>query len=90
MKIDVETIKTILATYGVDKQQMQCIEECAELIQAINKYQRGCCDSHAVVEEIADVMIMCEQMALCFGYDAVGQAIKDKQERQKRRIKAEK
>lgn len=61
--------------YGYEAQSNQLIEECAELIQAVNKYRRviGCIgqpvdeDKKAVamdnlVEEIADVEIMLEQI----------------------------
>lgn len=35
----------------------KCIEECAEMIQAINKKRRG--RAHNLSEEIADVEILC-------------------------------
>lgn len=61
--------------YGYEAQSSQLIEECAELIQAVNKYRRAVAglgqpvaeDKKAValenlVEEIADVEIMLEQV----------------------------
>lgn len=42
-------------------------EECAELINALCKYKRGRVTDSDVITEIADVMIMCEQMAYYFG-----------------------
>lgn len=61
--------------YGYEAQSNQLIEECAELIQAVNKYRRAVArlgepvaeDKKAValdnlVEEIADVEIMLEQV----------------------------
>lgn len=61
--------------YGYEAQSLQLIEECAELIQAVNKYRRAVArlrepvaeDKKAValdnlVEEIADVEIMLEQV----------------------------
>lgn len=73
-----EKIQKIAETYGYDAQSRQCIEEMAELTQAINKFWRkplqcgsvrrephGFSDSEEyqnVVEEIADVSIMLEQM----------------------------
>jgi NTP pyrophosphatase (non-canonical NTP hydrolase) len=56
--------------YGFDAQTNQLIEECAELIQAINKYKRqflrgqpvresgGKTPRDMIVEEIADVEVM--------------------------------
>ena len=40
----------------------KCIEECAELIQAINKKHRG--RAHNIPEEIADVEICLEQLKM--------------------------
>lgn len=67
-----ELLKTIADKYGYGEQSMQCIEECAELIQAINKFRRAAseCKPYEVrkeaviniIEEIADVEIMLEQM----------------------------
>lgn len=61
--------------YGYEAQSLQLIEECAELIQAVNKYRRAVArlgelvaeDKKAValdnlVEEIADAEIMLEQV----------------------------
>ncbi len=76
MKIDMENkIKTIADHYGYDAQSRQCIEEMAELTQAINKLwrkglQRGSVDVNdcdagfiiPVLEETADVLIMIAQM----------------------------
>lgn len=49
--------------YGYEAQSNQLVEECAELIQAVNKYRRvetGL--GQPVVEEIADVELMLEQV----------------------------
>jgi len=48
--------------YGAENQENMCIEECAELIQAINKKHRG--EPHNIAEEIADVEIMLEQLKI--------------------------
>lgn len=66
--------------YGFDAQTNQLIEECAELIQAINKYKRqflrgqpvrelrdGKTPRDMVVEEIADVEVMLCQIKQMFG-----------------------
>ena len=60
--------KKIAEHYGYDAQSNQLIEECAELIQAVNKYRRANDKATAeiaydnLVEEIADVEIMLEQI----------------------------
>ena len=63
--------------YGYEAQSNQLVEECAELIQAVNKYRRAggkgealipSLDDHLVkalydlMEEIADVELMLEQI----------------------------
>lgn len=58
----------ILKHYGILTQRQQLVEECAELIQAACKLQRGVFPDeletaqHNFIEELADVEIMVEQM----------------------------
>lgn len=50
--------------WGKVNQMDMCVEECAELIQAINKFKRKV-SAETIKDlcgEIADVEIMCEQM----------------------------
>ncbi len=74
MDISVEC-KKIADHYGYEAQSNQLIEECAELIQALNKYRRATAGLgqpmpdykktlaiENVAEEIADVEIMLEQI----------------------------
>lgn len=56
-----------LATFGAEHQRMMCIEECAELIDALAKYDRGRAEAKDVITELADVSIMVEQMAMLYG-----------------------
>lgn len=60
-----------LDTFGMEHQVDKCIEECAELINALEKYRRGRALPPEVVTEIADVMITCAQMSIVFGRVAV-------------------
>jgi NTP pyrophosphatase (non-canonical NTP hydrolase) len=52
--------KAAIKKYGATAQENMCIEECAELIQAINKKHRGL--EHNIAEEIADVEIVLAQL----------------------------
>lgn len=54
----------ILAHYGAQAQRRQLVEECAELIQAVAKYERTGAETsyYNFIEELADVEIMVEQM----------------------------
>ena len=57
MTVNSEIIKDSIKHYGVDAQSTVCMEECAELIQAISKEKRGKHDYKHLAEEIADVLI---------------------------------
>ena len=63
--------KQAVDTFGADHQIGMLHEEMGELQAAINQYARGRVGKDAVVTEIADVMIMCEQMAEIFGREEV-------------------
>lgn len=61
-----------LATFGFETQINKAIEECAEFIVAARHYLSGRQGSaEALVEEIADVEIMLDQMRLIFGEKCV-------------------
>ena len=62
-----EIVSDALATFGAEHQRIMCMEECAELIDALAKYDRGRADAKDVITELADVSIMVEQMAIFFG-----------------------
>lgn len=73
-----KAVRDIAAHYGLKSQEQIAIEECAELIQAITKSNRIKMDETgylagivAVAEEIADVMIMCEQLTCLYGIRGV-------------------
>ena len=60
-------LEEAIKTYGVESQVNMAIEECAELINALEKYRRGRIGGLAVITEIADVQIMCAQLEIIFG-----------------------
>ncbi len=68
MKINEDICRRALETYGIEKQRLMLFEEMSELQNAICKEQRGRVASiYDICEDIADVAIMCEQMALYYG-----------------------
>jgi NTP pyrophosphatase (non-canonical NTP hydrolase) len=91
-----ERIRKIARRYGLIKQREQFIEECAEAILAAQKCKRT---SYNLVEyepnlmnlaeEVADVLIMAEQMRLLISPELVDSFIEKKLERQLRRIEDE-
>ena len=90
-------IKTIADNYGYEAQSRQCMEECAELIQAINKLWRAKEIEEAkeagdnLVKEIADVQIMLWQMQYFAEIEEyeTQEEINSKLDRQMQRIKEE-
>lgn len=104
-----EKIRKIARRYGYEAQSRQCIEECAELTQAINKYWRkdlqcgkylynpwdgympeGSEEYMNLVEEIADVQIMLDQMKFFLSArNDVEKIIDEKLDRQLARMEGE-
>jgi NTP pyrophosphatase (non-canonical NTP hydrolase) len=58
------TCRRAISKYGFVSQERQCQEECGELIVAISHYLRGRIGVYELAKEVADVMIMAEQMRL--------------------------
>lgn len=99
-----QKIQKIAQTYGYDAQSRQCIEEMAELTQAINKFWRkqlkcgevefsksiSISPEHMnLKEEIADVYIMLHQVMYLLGIKSIEKTVKEKLDRQMERIESE-
>lgn len=65
--IDSNVVKKSIEHYGADLQTVVCMEECAELIQAISKMKRGKDNRNNLIEEVADVMICIEILKQVYG-----------------------
>ena len=82
-----------ITTYGAPAQMDMAVEEMAELTKAICKVKRVSCTAEAkavlenVVEEMADVQIMLDQLRIIFGRSTV-EAEEYKLERLKKRLDA--
>lgn len=87
--IDKDIIKASIDNYGEELQTTVCMEELAELIQAISKEKRGKSDKLHLSEEIADVLICIEILKEVYGVDdkTINAWIYTKQERIKERMK---
>ena len=89
-KTGAEKIRAIARHYGKEPQIGVAQEECAELIQALSKIRRKGETVKALnnlIEEIADVNIMCAQLEELFGVRAsVAWRIHQKLDRQLKRI----
>lgn len=83
-------LNDIVEHYGYERQQIKAIEECSELIEAICKIDEAVYRRECVIDEIADVIIMCNQLSIIF--DCLGEVeerIDFKIGRQLERIKNE-
>jgi len=71
-KQELELYKQALSTWGIGSQLMMAIEEMSELTKEICKYERFQEKEHNyrenIKEEIADVLIMIEQLKYIFKY----------------------
>lgn len=87
-----DSIKRIANHYGFRHQGRKLAEECSELSVAMLKYLDGEAGRSAVIEEMADVRIMSEQMQYLMRIDRteLQKAMEAKVERQLRRMKSDK
>ena len=82
--------RAILNHYGITEQVAKLKEECRELIEAADGYINGTDSKAHFLEEIADVLVMIEQMKLHFeAWDRVNEIKREKVNRQLRRIEDE-
>ena len=84
-------IKEIAYHYGYEAQREQLIEECAEAILAAQKCKRhGSKDNfEELCGEVADVLVMAQQMRLLMGAKVIDEIIDKKLNRQLGRIENE-
>ena len=73
-KENIELCWQVLSKYGIENQQRMVIEECAELQKAICKLFRDKDRKNGkyqinYIEEIVDVLVMCQQMLLAENID---------------------
>lgn len=70
--VDSENLcRRAMEIYGFPAQAAMVVEECSELTNAICKFRRGRVGEDDIITEIADVMIMCEQLSNYFGKEKV-------------------
>lgn len=89
--LDVEgqrTLEAAVAKWGESSQIDMAIEECAELIVALQHHRRGRITFEACAEEIADVWIMVRQLEIIMEDDSVAEAKLAKIERLKSRLQS--
>lgn len=81
-----ELYSQVIEKWGIDAQLWMVVEECSELSNAIAKYKRGREVPSAILEELADVSIMVEQIACYFCEEEFNSIKEAKLQRLLRRI----
>lgn len=86
--VDDSIVTESVLTYGDQIMSTICMEECAELIQAISKSIRGKENKESITEEIADVLICIEALKYMHGIEDADIAawVKRKQDREVERL----
>lgn len=76
---DYESIyRATLDRWGEEAQYDQAVEECAELIAVLKHFRRSKVDEGAVIDELADVVLMVGQLSYMFGEEKVEEAVRQK------------
>lgn len=76
-----------LRVWGNEKQKLQAVGEIGEFLTELGREGQGRSSHSQVIDEIADVMIMMNQMAMIYGEDDVRERIKIKIEKVKTKLK---
>ena len=74
--------------YGAPDQWGMVLEECGELVAAINRRNRGRITDDQLLEEVADVIVMVEQARQMLGASRVDRMIAKKLDRLEKRLAA--
>ena len=67
-----------IRVWGVEAQRNMAFEELGELNTALARDRRGRATKEEILTELADVTIMCDQMALILGYEDYEKVLDDK------------
>jgi len=83
---DRATFQAAVDEWGIDAQANMAEEEAAEFIVASKHYARGKADADELIDELADVRIMYEQLARFIGHDRVERRVETKMDRLRERL----
>ena len=83
-----ELLRLAIEKWGKEAQIRMAVEECGELLSALMKLYRSRVTEEDVIDEVADNILMNEQLAMIYGKDKVLARIKFKMDRVKTRLNA--
>ena len=65
----IKLYEAAISKWGVEAQRNMAFEEIGELLTALARDRRGRVTPEEIITELADVTIMCEQLATVLGFD---------------------
>lgn len=74
----IELYKKAIDTWGIEAQRDMAFEEIGELLTVLAQDRRGRVTKEEIITELADVTIMCEQLAYWLDYDDYEKEIDNK------------
>lgn len=83
---DLRTLHEAVEKWGIEAQADMAEEECAEFIAASKHHRRDKVPVEDVIDELADIRIMFEQLSLFFGRDVVEERVQEKMDRLRERL----
>jgi len=86
---DYSTFQAAIDKWGIDAQAEMAEEEAAEFIVASKHWARGKAEPEEVIDELADIRIMAEQLSQFIGKDAVDERTQEKMDRLRERLESE-
>lgn len=86
-EMDRETFEQAVETWGVDAQAEMAEEEAAEFIVASKHWARGKAEPMEVVDEVADLRIMTEQLTEYLGRERVEAHVEEKMDCLRERLR---
>lgn len=81
------TLQLAVDTWGIDAQADMAEEEAAEFIAASKHYARGKADADDLIDELADLRIMYEQLSMFVGQERVENRVNEKMDRLRDRLR---
>ena len=86
---ELDVCRRVINQHGISRQLAKAAEEFSEAAAAISRFLAGEGEYAEIVGEVADVEVMCVQMRLIYGADAIDQVRAEKVARLHGRLKTE-
>lgn len=86
---EIDVCRQVIHKHGISRQLAKAAEEFSEAAAAISRFLAGEGEYTEIIGEVADVEVMCVQMRMIYGADAIDQARAEKVARLHGRLKTE-